>query len=77
MAQLEQQNKDSYVRRFVGNAQFDYKFKFLDGLRANLNLGLDFSTTTGWNITNQYSEISYPQQDGEWLRTLGEIHSEA
>ena len=59
VAQLEQQNKDSYVRRFVGNAQFDYKFKFLDGLRANLNLGLDYSTTTGWNISDQFSETSY------------------
>ena len=59
VAMLNQQNKDSYVRRFVGNAQFDYKFKFLPGLRANLNLGLDFSTTTGWNISDQYSEVSY------------------
>ncbi len=59
VAQLYEQNKDSYVRRFVGNAQFDYKFKFLDGLRANLNLGLDFSTTSGWNITDKDSEISY------------------
>jgi iron complex outermembrane receptor protein len=59
VAQLYQQNKDSYVRRFVGNAQFDYKFKFLDGLRANLNLGIDYSTTTGWNVTEQGSEVSY------------------
>ena len=59
VAQLNQQNKDSYVRRFVGNAQFDYKFKFLEGLRANLNLGLDFSTTSGWNVTEQNSEISW------------------
>lgn len=59
VAQLNQQNKDSYVRRFVGNAQFDYKFKFLEGLRANLNLGLDYSTTSGWNITEQNSEISW------------------
>jgi iron complex outermembrane receptor protein len=59
VAMLNQQNKNSYVRRFVGNAQFDYKFKFLDGLRANLNLGLDYSTTTGWNITEKGSEISY------------------
>ena len=59
VAMLNQQNKDSYVRRFVGNAQFDYKFKFLDGLRANLNLGLDISTTTGWNITEKGSEVSY------------------
>ena len=59
VAMLNEQNKDSYVRRFVGNAQFDYKFKFLDGLRANLNLGIDFSTTTGWNVTDKESEISY------------------
>ena len=59
VAQLEQQNKDSYIRRFIGNAQFDYKFKFLEGLRANLNLGLDYSTTSGWNVTEQFSEISY------------------
>ena len=59
VALLNQQNKDSYVRRFVGNAQFDYKFKFLPGLRANLNLGLDYSTTSGWNITEQGSETSW------------------
>jgi len=59
VAMLNEQNKDSYVRRFVGNAQFDYKFKFIDGLRANLNLGLDFSTTSGWNVSDKGSEISY------------------
>ncbi len=72
VAQLEQQNKDSYIRRFVGNAQFDYKFKFLEGLRANLNLGLDYSTTSGWNITDQYSEISYHNKTengtGSWQK---------
>ena len=57
--QLNEQHKSSYVRRFVGNAQFDYKFKFLDGLRANLNLGLDISTTSGWNISDYQSEVSY------------------
>ena len=59
VAMLNEQNKDAYVRRFVGNAQFDYKFKFLDGLRANLNLGLDYSTTSGWNVSDPQSEISY------------------
>jgi len=59
VAMLNEQNKDAYVRRFVGNAQFDYKFKFLDGLRANLNLGLDYSTTSGWNVSEKGSEISY------------------
>ena len=59
VAMLDEQHKSSYVRRFVGNAQFDYKFKFLDGLRANLNLGLDYSTTSGWNISDPGSEVSY------------------
>jgi len=57
--QLNEQHKSSYVRRFVGNAQFDYKFKFLDGLRANLNLGLDISTTSGWNSSDYQSEVSF------------------
>ena len=72
VAQLYQQNKDSYVRRFVGNAQFDYKFKFLEGLRANLNLGLDYSTTTGWNVTEKNSEISWHNKvengSGAWQK---------
>ena len=59
VAMLNQQNRSSYVRRFVGNAQFDYKFKFLEGLRANLNLGLDYSTTSGWTISDYQSEISF------------------
>ena len=41
VAMLDEQHKSSYIRRFIGNAQFDYKFKFLEGLRANLNLGLE------------------------------------
>ena len=72
VAQLYQQNKDSYVRRFVGNAQLDYKFKFLEGLRANLNLGLDYSTTTGWNVTEKDSEISWHNKvengSGAWQK---------
>ena len=59
VAQLNQQSKTSYVRRFVGNAQFDYKFKYVPGLRANLNLGLDISTSNGYNYSDYQSEISY------------------
>lgn len=59
VAQLEDQDKTSNVRRFVGNAQFDYKFFYIPGLRANLNLGLDLSTTTGFNIMNAGSEASF------------------
>lgn len=59
LAQLAQQQKNAYVRRFVGNAQFDYKFKYVPGLRANLNLGLDISSSNGYNETDYQSEISY------------------
>ena len=59
IAQLNEQDKTSYVRRFVGNAQFDYKFQYVPGLRANLNLGLDISTSNGYNDSQYQSEISY------------------
>ena len=58
VAQLAQQKKNSYVRRFVGNAQFDYKFKYVPGLRYNLNLGLDISTTNGYNFVEDMAEVS-------------------
>ncbi len=40
-ALIDQRMDRSTVNRFVGNAQFDYKFHFLPELRANLNMGLD------------------------------------
>jgi iron complex outermembrane receptor protein len=72
VAQLEEQTKTSYVRRFVGNAQFDYKFKYVDGLRANLNLGLDISSSNGYNNVAYQSELSYHDKTqngaGMWER---------
>lgn len=38
------------TKRFIGNAQFDYKMHFLPDLRANLNLGLDIAEGTGNNF---------------------------
>lgn len=43
VAQLNQITDKSTVNRFVGNFQADYKFHFLPELRANLNLGMDYS----------------------------------
>lgn len=47
---------DNYDRndqyRFLGNIQLDYKMHFLPELRANLNLGLDYTTTDGKTGTN-------------------------
>ena len=44
VAMLEQKDDRSNAKSFIGNAQFDYKFHFLPDLRANLNLGMDYST---------------------------------
>ena len=35
------------AKRFVGNAQFDYKVHGFEDLRLNLNLGLDYSKSNG------------------------------
>ena len=49
VALLNQTDNQSAVQRSIGNAQFDYKFHFLPELRANMNLGYDYFTTTGHN----------------------------
>ncbi|MEC5395452.1 SusC/RagA family TonB-linked outer membrane protein [Bergeyella sp. RCAD1439] len=47
LSMLNQRFDLSYVRRVLGNVQFDYKFHFLPELRANLNLGMDYSDSNG------------------------------
>ncbi len=44
---LFQREDVSNVYRFIGNAAVDYKFHFLPELRANLNVGGDFSRSNG------------------------------
>lgn len=47
VALLFDKNDKANAKRFVGNAQFDYKVHGVDGLRLNLNLGLDYSKSNG------------------------------
>ena len=47
VALLNDKKDISNAKRFVGNAQFDYKIHGLEDLRFNLNLGLDFSKSHG------------------------------
>jgi len=44
---LEQTNSTAKTRRTIGNIQFDYKIPDIDGLRANLNVGYDYSDVKG------------------------------
>ena len=50
MAALNNANNTSTVKRLIGNVQFDYKVHGIEGLRANLNLGLDVSRGSGSNV---------------------------
>jgi TonB-dependent starch-binding outer membrane protein SusC len=49
VAMLEQTENEGTAKRFIGNAQFDYAIPFVQGLRANLNLGLDRGENEGFN----------------------------
>lgn len=47
VALLNQRDDRSDVNRYIANATFDYRLKFLPALRANLNLGYDQSRGNG------------------------------
>jgi iron complex outermembrane receptor protein len=42
----------SHVNRLIGNAQVDYQFHAIQGLRANLNMGYDVSSSAGHNYVD-------------------------
>lgn len=62
VALLNDRDDRSTVKRFVGNSQFDYKFLYIPGLRANMNLGLDISSSDGTVDTPTGSEVSYHEK---------------
>jgi len=55
VAQLNMQTDESSVNRFIGNIQVDYRLWFLPDLRANLNVGMDQSSSDG----NKGTPINY------------------
>lgn len=71
VAMLNDKKDKSTVKRFVGNALLDYKFFYIPGLRANLNLGLDISSSDGTVDTPEGSEITLHDkvQNGSGLHT--------
>lgn len=48
---LEMRNDVSDGYQVIGNAQFDYKLHYLPELNFNLNLGIDYSKTSGENFS--------------------------
>jgi len=59
IAQLELYDSQSDVYRGIGNLQVDYKFHFLPELRANLNLGADYSTSDGYTFVPAHASWVY------------------
>ncbi len=59
VAQLELRNDVSDVKRFIGNAQFDYRFKAIPELRANLNLATDMSESHGTVTVPAYAVMNW------------------
>ncbi len=61
VARLELTDDNSTVNRVIGNAQFDYRMPFLPELRANLNLGYDFSKSNGEVFVPDFAAWNYIQ----------------
>jgi iron complex outermembrane receptor protein len=59
VAMLFQTDNKSNVKRVLGNVQADYIFPFLPDLRANLNAGYDYFTTTGYNNAPNDAAFTY------------------
>jgi TonB-linked SusC/RagA family outer membrane protein len=49
VAQVEQTSNNGVGHRFIGNAQFDYVLPFFRDVTATLNLGMDKTSTNGYN----------------------------
>ncbi|WP_312762603.1 SusC/RagA family TonB-linked outer membrane protein [Epilithonimonas sp.] len=80
LSMLNQRYDLSYVSRVLGNIQFDYKMHFLPELRANLNLGYDYSDSNGNTTvlptaaTEYYRKGSYRRYTQEKKNKLLEFY---
>ncbi|OFY52002.1 MAG: hypothetical protein A2W85_03630 [Bacteroidetes bacterium GWF2_41_31] len=64
MSQLNLRDDRSHANHVYGNLQFDYKLPFLPELRANLNLGYDYSKNGGSINTPPYAAWSFNKSQG-------------
>jgi len=54
------------VRRFLGNAKFEYKLPFFEDITATVNVGLDKSNSHGRTVTSQYLSSSDIDWNGSY-----------
>lgn len=62
VAQLMLREDVSNVERFIGSAQFDYRFRSIPELRANLNLAADMSQSNGTITVPHYAVMNWRQE---------------
>ncbi len=71
VGQLMQNTNDANTQRYLGNAKFDYKFGFLEGLNLVVNLGFDYSEVSGQFIVPRESAGGF--NDGGSVRDYTEM----
>ncbi|MGN6417810.1 MAG: SusC/RagA family TonB-linked outer membrane protein [Pseudobacter sp.] len=59
LSMLEMTNNASEVRNFIGSAQLDYHLRFLPGLHAILNTGIDYAKGKGGTYISEFSPSDY------------------
>lgn len=59
LALLYQRNDNSEVSQYIGNISTDYRLPFFKDLRANLNLGIDYSKGQGTILIPNTSAIAF------------------
>jgi TonB-dependent starch-binding outer membrane protein SusC len=63
VALLAMREDNSDVMRSIGNLQLDYTLPFVKGLRANLNLGYDYSQGSGTVVVTDSAASTYRRWD--------------
>lgn len=69
LSQLYDRTDKSTVKRFTGNAQFEYKVHFFPDLKINFNLGYDYIKTDGDKYVpanSNYSWAALSREEGQY-----------
>lgn len=69
VALLNTLDNESTVNRFIGNVQLDYRFHFLPDLRANLNIGMDKSSSEGTTLIPETAAQAFTRSGQDAIYT--------
>lgn len=75
VAYIDLSDNHAIVKRLLGNIQMDYRFPFLPELRANVNAGIDYTTSTGVNNTDMAAPWTRDPGEGQRIDYTGDNRS--